>query len=617
MYFPLLLAMGAATDKYFAQHVRGVTAPVKLPAPSFGRLVASRGQLGAPIYRSTTAFLVTGPHLRSPDLSYNELHDPHLRDYFSQPARRKQLKKANFITEDNEVICSLRQYNAQEEYLRDLKLLADRQFDELWEEKIELMVDLQKRGLIPEDVTINDMINHVLEKRTKDLRVLLKKDAAKKRRAETGKDEPSDEDVAIEMALLNWRAEVRRRLAPFEKQFRHQRNRERHYQALQEERERKRDASTERRRATWERRMWEKVEKSEKDALKDRKMVPQQETVLDFLEELCDPSELSEEEEDTDRQTAGLSGFFQRRAPAPQKSLTDQAKSPERGETSQDEEMDESRAKRQSGSVTLEPQVMVPQRPKTDEPAHRPRAARVFKLKPAEADQRQAPAPRQSANDPGKFPEKGKTSLEMKIDGSTVKYQSGNIKQPTPPKLQVLLPQRPNMDAAVLRPRTARPCQLKPAQANQELPPIPQKSANDRGSTGTPQSGSMSKPAPARPGVVLPNKPRSGVERIYGLKSADAYKKLPPIHLKSANDVGWYPEKAKIIWEREIQGFIDKVQTRKPREPTVLLPNRPKLVHRSSVERIYGLKSSDAYKNLPWQRKATTTTPSLSRTRRG
>ncbi|KAJ8245314.1 hypothetical protein GJAV_G00269460 [Gymnothorax javanicus] len=230
------------------------------------------------------------------------------------------------------------------------------------------------------------------------------------------------------MALLNWRAEVRRRLAPFEKQFRHQRNRERHYQALQEERERKRDASTERRRATWERRMWEKVEKSEKDALKDRKMVPQQETVLDFLEELCDPSELPEEEEDSDRQTAGLSGFFQRRAPAPQKSRKAQEKSLEK-------EMDDSTAERQSGNIT----------------------------------QPTAPEP-----------------------------QSGNITQPSPPKPQVLLPQRPKMDAP--------------------------KSANDRGSTGTPQSGSMSKPAPARPRVVLSNKPRSGMERVYGLKSADAYK---------------------------------------------------------------------------------------------
>ncbi|KAG9342348.1 hypothetical protein JZ751_016850 [Albula glossodonta] len=101
----------------------------KLPVLNGVRVSVSRGKLGDTMYKSTTDFLRTGPCMRVPEPHYNNLHDPHLRHFFNRKDKHQQLLEANFITEDNEVICSLKEYNTYEEYLRNLKMIADRTKD--------------------------------------------------------------------------------------------------------------------------------------------------------------------------------------------------------------------------------------------------------------------------------------------------------------------------------------------------------------------------------------------------------------------------------------------------------------------------------------------------------
>ena len=50
-------------------------------------------------------------------LEYNSLQDPHLRSYFYHSPRRCKLRETGFITDDLDVICSLKKYNAYRQFL--------------------------------------------------------------------------------------------------------------------------------------------------------------------------------------------------------------------------------------------------------------------------------------------------------------------------------------------------------------------------------------------------------------------------------------------------------------------------------------------------------------------
>ena len=58
-------------------------------------------------------------YISSTLLEYNSLQDPHLRSYFHYPPRKHKLKKTGFITDDLDVICSLKKYNAYRNFLED------------------------------------------------------------------------------------------------------------------------------------------------------------------------------------------------------------------------------------------------------------------------------------------------------------------------------------------------------------------------------------------------------------------------------------------------------------------------------------------------------------------
>ena len=48
---------------------------------------------------------------------YNSLHDPHLKAYFYHPEMKRKLIENGFITEELEVICSLKEYSAYRNFL--------------------------------------------------------------------------------------------------------------------------------------------------------------------------------------------------------------------------------------------------------------------------------------------------------------------------------------------------------------------------------------------------------------------------------------------------------------------------------------------------------------------
>ncbi len=71
------------------------------------------------IHKSTAGhvFDLSNPKECSSFTEYNSLHDPHLRSYFHRTDMKKKLVSNQFITEDQQVICSLKDYNAYRNFL--------------------------------------------------------------------------------------------------------------------------------------------------------------------------------------------------------------------------------------------------------------------------------------------------------------------------------------------------------------------------------------------------------------------------------------------------------------------------------------------------------------------
>ncbi|XP_025158174.1 fibrous sheath-interacting protein 2 [Harpegnathos saltator] len=82
----------------------------------------TRRRLGLRLWaaRPRVDFDLSDPYCRETTFAYEPLHDKHLLGFFSKPAVVKRLLKADLITDDMHVRCTLREYNAYREYLRKI-----------------------------------------------------------------------------------------------------------------------------------------------------------------------------------------------------------------------------------------------------------------------------------------------------------------------------------------------------------------------------------------------------------------------------------------------------------------------------------------------------------------
>ena len=85
-----------------------------------GPIVFHRGPMGKnPLQADTKlSFLLNDPYEISH--KYNPLHDPHLKHWVNSPINQKLLQNQRLITEDNDVICSLKEYNEYRRFLSRL-----------------------------------------------------------------------------------------------------------------------------------------------------------------------------------------------------------------------------------------------------------------------------------------------------------------------------------------------------------------------------------------------------------------------------------------------------------------------------------------------------------------
>jgi len=94
-----------------------------IPGPK-GAYSFTRRKVGKKLWGPKLEFDLSDPYCHETKFVYEPLHDKHLLEFFSRPINRQCLLKADLITDDMDVKCSLRDYNAYRKYLRQVH--ADR-----------------------------------------------------------------------------------------------------------------------------------------------------------------------------------------------------------------------------------------------------------------------------------------------------------------------------------------------------------------------------------------------------------------------------------------------------------------------------------------------------------
>ncbi|VFV32661.1 Hypothetical predicted protein, partial [Lynx pardinus] len=80
------------------------------------------------LYQPSYDFNLTDPYCQLLETSYKSLHDPHLKAYYKRKDILKRLKKGDYITNNNKVICTLKELNKYRQYLTTLKLDFERNY---------------------------------------------------------------------------------------------------------------------------------------------------------------------------------------------------------------------------------------------------------------------------------------------------------------------------------------------------------------------------------------------------------------------------------------------------------------------------------------------------------
>ncbi|XP_062849674.1 uncharacterized protein LOC134311951 [Trichomycterus rosablanca] len=135
----------------------------KVPVPA-GRPQYYRGKLGESLNMESAGFDLSDPNMRVTCGSYNSFHDPHLKRFFYRPEKKKQLVKQGLITEDDQVLCSLKDLIRYIKYIENVQLSWHKLF--LHEEKhlLKNFLRLKAKGKVAENISSAHFINWLIHR---------------------------------------------------------------------------------------------------------------------------------------------------------------------------------------------------------------------------------------------------------------------------------------------------------------------------------------------------------------------------------------------------------------------------------------------------------------------
>ncbi|CAM2120176.1 unnamed protein product [Caretta caretta] len=100
----------------------------KLPLLPGSNTLFYRTNLGEKLYQPPSGFDLGDPYCRLMTTKYRSLHDPHLRSYYKRKNNLRRLKKGGYVTNDNKVVCTLKEFNEYRQYLTTLKLEFEKNY---------------------------------------------------------------------------------------------------------------------------------------------------------------------------------------------------------------------------------------------------------------------------------------------------------------------------------------------------------------------------------------------------------------------------------------------------------------------------------------------------------
>ncbi|CAN8191592.1 unnamed protein product [Coccothraustes coccothraustes] len=117
---------------------------VKIYVKPKSKLVLCRGKLGEKLHGLSPSFNLDDPYMHHLNLQYNCLHDPHLQDYHKRKDVLQMLKKQGFVTSENKVICTVKEFNEYRQYLTRIKMESEQ------------ILGQEKEGFLPLLATLKD-----------------------------------------------------------------------------------------------------------------------------------------------------------------------------------------------------------------------------------------------------------------------------------------------------------------------------------------------------------------------------------------------------------------------------------------------------------------------------
>ncbi|XP_029613927.1 mucin-17 isoform X2 [Salmo trutta] len=102
--------------------------------------------------------------MRVIDVSYNCLHDKHLKSFFRHPERKKRLVKQGLITSNEKVLCSCKEYNRYSSYIKSVQLLWEKQCCAQQKMLLKQFLVLQQQGEVPSHISLTDIREWLIAK---------------------------------------------------------------------------------------------------------------------------------------------------------------------------------------------------------------------------------------------------------------------------------------------------------------------------------------------------------------------------------------------------------------------------------------------------------------------
>ncbi|XP_062845251.1 uncharacterized protein LOC134303707 [Trichomycterus rosablanca] len=135
----------------------------KVPVPQERLLEYFRGKLGRSLYVEPVEFDTSDKDVEVTCGSYNSLHDPHLKKFFNKPKRKEHLFKQGLITQDDQVLCSLKELNRYVRYIQRVQHSWDKLFQQEQKKLLKKFMVLKLDGEVPENIStahLKDLLIH-------------------------------------------------------------------------------------------------------------------------------------------------------------------------------------------------------------------------------------------------------------------------------------------------------------------------------------------------------------------------------------------------------------------------------------------------------------------------